>query len=451
MLFRSKTSGIFPVIIMLLGLTPFCRAQEIKSIIPAAQPAISAISAGDTAWLLGCTALVLLMTPGLACFYGGLVRRKNVLGTMMQSMAAMALIGVLWVVAGYTLAFGPDCGHLIGSLKYFLLSGVGGNPDPFYAPTTPHLAFMAYQGMFAIITPALIGGAVAERMKFSSFFWFMGLWTLLVYIPLAHWVWADGGWLAKMGVMDFAGGMVVHISSGFSALVACLMLGKRQDFPREQIIPHNLPMVLLGGGILWFGWFGFNAGSALAANGVAASAFVATHTSAAAGALTWMFVDWKRFGKPTALGTVSGAVAGLGAITPASGFVTPASALVIGTIASLACATFVTWRTRRAIDDSLDTFGVHGIGGTIGTILAGVFGTRVVNDFFKGGPVGLVDGNPRQVWVQIVGVAVTYIYAGVLTFIILKVLDAFGGIRMNSLDESMGLDQSQHGEEGYTF
>jgi Amt family ammonium transporter len=416
----------------------------------AAEPAASAtpaINSGDTAWMLVCTGLVLLMTPGLACFYGGLVRRKNVLGTMMQSFAAMALIGVLWVLCGYTLAFGPTVGGWIGGLKYLGLRGVGGAPHPFYAPTTPHLVFMAYQGMFAIITPALIGGAVAERMKFSAFFWFMALWSLLVYCPLAHWVWADGGWLMKMGVLDFAGGTVVHISCGVAALVACLTMGRRADFPSTPIIPHSLPLVLIGGGLLWFGWFGFNGGSAYAANGIAAGALVATHVAAAAGALAWMVHDWVRFGKPTALGMISGSVAGLGSITPASGFVTPVCAMAIGAVASIACANFVQWRNRKKIDDSLDTYGVHGIGGTIGTLLAGVLAMKSVNPAGS----GLIDGNGRQVVVQLVAIVATYVFVGVLTFVILKFLDLTVGLRVDDDAEAIGLDQTQHGEEAYTM
>ena len=450
MMFAMKDKRLIPALLLsalLAGVAALAGAQELA---PAAAPAAPAakIDTGDTAWLLGSAALVLLMTPGLACFYGGLVRRKNVLGTMMQSFAAMAMVGVLWIVGGYSLAFGPDHKHLIGDLSWFLMNGVGQAPHSFYAPTTPHLAFMVYQGMFAIITPALIGGAVAERMKFSAYFWFITLWSLLVYAPLAHWVWSPEGWLFKMGALDFAGGTVVHISSGISALVACLLLGRRRDFPREPIIPHNLTLVLLGGGLLWFGWFGFNAGSACAANGLAASALVATHTSAAAAALTWMFHDWVRFGKPTALGTVSGAVAGLVGITPAAGFVSPGSAIIIGMLTALVCANFVHWRTRRGIDDSLDAYGVHGIGGTVGALLTGVFAVAAVNAAGK----GLIDGNPRQLWVQFLSVVVTYAFAGLMTLIILKVVGLFtGGLRVSLEDEVNGLDQSQHGEEGYTF
>ena len=449
-LFRPHTLALC---ILALALTWGGRAaaQEITPMaapaaVPHAAPAVQAISAGDTAWLLGCTGLVLLMTPGLAAFYGGLVRRKNVLGTMMQSFAAMGLIGILWMVCGYTLSFGPTHGGWIGGFKYLFLKGVTGAPHSVYAPTTPHMAFMAYQGMFAIITPALIVGAVAERMKFSAYFWFIALWSLLVYFPLCHWVWADGGWMAKLGVLDFAGGVVVHISCGVAALVACLMMRRRVDFPREPIIPHNLPLVLLGGGLLWFGWFGFNAGSAYAANGLAASTLVATHVSAAAGLLTWMLHDWIRFGKPTALGAISGSVAGLGSITPASGFVNPVCAAIIGTIAALCCANFVLWRTRRAIDDSLDTFGVHGIGGTLGTLLAGVFATSSINK-----ASGLIDGNAHQVVVQLIAIVVTYAFVGAVTFVILKGLDLTVGLCLSKDEEAIGMDQSLHGEEGYTF
>ena len=444
---NKKTLFALGLALAALGLAAHASAQEIK---PAAAPVaapVATINSGDTAWMLGCTGLVLLMTPGLACFYGGLVRRKNVLGTMMQSFAAMGLIAVMWVLFGYTLSFGPSHGGLIGGFKYLGLLGVGAEPHPVYANTTPHLAFMAYQGMFAIITPALIGGAVAERMKFSAYFWFIGLWALLVYFPLCHWVWADGGWLAKLGVLDFAGGAVVHISCGVAALVACLVMGRRVDFPREPIIPHNLPLVLIGGGLLWFGWFGFNAGSAYKADGIAAAALVATHSSAAAGALTWLIHDWVRFGKPTALGTISGAVAGLGSITPASGFVNPLCAMAIGTVASLACANFVHWRNRRGIDDSLDTFGVHGVGGTIGTILAGVFALRTVNSAGR----GWIDGNFHQVKVQLMAIVVTYVFVGIATWAILKVLELTVGLRMIGDEEAMGMDQSQHGEEGYTW
>jgi Amt family ammonium transporter len=402
-----------------------------------AQDAPPAIDTGDTAWMLASAALVLLMTPGLAFFYGGLVRSKNVLGTMMQSFVAIAAIGVLWPVIGYTLAFGGDVKGLIGGLDYLFLRGVGMEPNG----TIPHLVFMTFQGMFAIITPALIAGSIAERMKFKAYLAFIILWVIFVYCPLCHWVWG-GGWMAAKGSLDFAGGTVVHISSGVSGLVACLVLGRRKDFPREPIIPHNVPFVVLGGGLLWFGWFGFNAGSALAANGQAANAFVATHISAAAGALAWMMHDWFRFGKPTAVGTVSGAVAGLVGITPACGFVPPMAGIAIGVAAGTVCAMFVHWRTHRGIDDSLDAFGVHGIGGTVGAVLTGVFART---EF-------LIDaGRAAQVFGQIVDVVVTYLFAGIVALILLKAIDMTIGLRVEDDHEQVGLDQTQHGESGYSI
>ncbi len=413
-----------------------------------AQETAPAISAGDTAWVLISTGLVLLMTPGLAFFYGGLVRTKNVLGTMMQSIAAMGVIGVLWFLGVYSLCFGPDLGGLIGNLRFALLLGVDGAANPAYSKTIPHLAFMAYQGMFAIITPALIGGAVAERMKFKSYLWFIALWIILVYAPVCHWIWGDGGWMRKLGVLDFAGGTVVHISSGVSALVACLLMGKRREFPREPILPHNLPFVVLGGGLLWFGWFGFNGGSSLAADSLACHALVATHISAAAAAVTWMFHDWIHYGKPTALGTVSGAVAGLAGVTQAAGYVAPWAAFLIGIASALCCASFVRWRTHKGIDDSLDAFGVHGISGTLGAILTGIFASAVVNPSIGFG--GLIEGHPGRIVTQLMAVAVTYLYAGGVTFFILKVLDGTLGLRVRDEDEMLGLDQTQHGEAGYS-
>ncbi|MBI1785810.1 ammonium transporter [Candidatus Sumerlaeota bacterium] len=422
---------------------------------PAAPPAEPKLDTGDTAWMLISTALVLFMTPGLAFFYGGLVRGKNVLGTMMQSLAAMAVIGVLWVIATYSLAFGPDIGHVIGDpTRWVLLNGVApdkANAD--YAATIPHILFMMYQGMFAIITPALIGGSIAERMKFKSWMLFMILWHLVVYCPLAHMVWGFNGLLGiapgkapQVGALDFAGGTVVHISSGVSALVACLVMGKRREFPRQAILPHNIPFAVLGAGMLWFGWFGFNAGSALASNGLAASAFVNTNSAAAAAALTWLLMDWIRFGKPTAVGTISGGVAGLVGVTPAAGFVTPGGALLIGVITAICCASFVHWRTHRGLDDSLDAFGVHGVGGTIGAILTGVFATKSINSLGS----GLVDGNGKQVVSQLIAVALTYVLAGVASFVILNLLKATTGLRVSDDEESMGLDQTQHGETAYT-
>ncbi len=411
--------------------------------IPAAQAANeAAINSGDTAFLLVSAALVMLMTPGLALFYGGMVRRKNVLATIMHSFTAIAIISLQWVLWGYSLAFGPDIRGLIGSLAWVGLHEVGTAPYPTYSATVPHQVFMIYQCMFAIITPALISGAMAERMNFKAYLLFMLLWATFVYDPVAHWVWGDGGWLKKLGALDFAGGTVVHLISGVTALTAALMLGRRSGWPREAIMPHNLPFTVLGAGILWFGWFGFNAGSALAAGELSATAFVATHTAAAAAALTWMLLDWAGFGKPTALGTASGAVAGLVAITPAAGFVTPLSAILIGCAGGAACRQVVVWRTRRGIDDSLDAFGVHGVGGMTGALLTGVFASV--------GASGLIAGNVWQAVIQLVGVVATAAYALGVSFIILKALDATVGLRVSEREEMEGLDLSQHGEAGYT-
>jgi Amt family ammonium transporter len=406
------------------------------------------IDTGDTAWVLMSIALVMLMTPGLALFYGGLVRRKNVLSTIMQSIFILALVSVTWVLFGFTLAFGTDVNGwgIIGGLDFIGLHGIGKDPIS-YAPTIPASAYMAFQMMFAIITPALITGAFAERKKFKAFVIFTLLWTLLVYSPIAHWVWGQGGWLNKLGAIDFAGGTVVHISSGVAALVAALVLGPRVRRESERFEPHDVRLAVIGAGLLWFGWFGFNGGSAYAANGIAAGALVATHVAAAAGALAWMVHDWVRFGKPTALGMISGSVAGLGSITPASGFVTPVCAMAIGAVASIACANFVQWRNRKKIDDSLDTYGVHGIGGTIGTLLAGVLAMKSVNPAGS----GLIDGNGRQVVVQLVAIVATYVFVGVLTFVILKFLDLTVGLRVDDDAEAIGLDQTQHGEEAYTM
>jgi Amt family ammonium transporter len=410
-------------------------------------PTEGAISAGDTAWMLISTGLVMLMTPGLAFFYGGLVRSKNVLGTMMQSLVALAVVSLVWMVVGYSLAFAPG-NAFIGGLDYAFMNNVGQTAGPI-ATTVPHLVFMIYQMMFAIITPALIGGAVAERIKFKAFVLFITIWIVAVYAPVAHWLWHPQGWLAQQGALDFAGGTVVHISSGVSALVACLVLGRREDFPGEPILPHNLPFVVLGGGLLWFGWFGFNAGSAGAANGIAASALVATHASAAAGAFAWMVHDWWRFGKPTALGTVSGAVAGLAGVTQAAGYVGPMPAIAIGVIISLFCASFVYWRTHKGIDDSLDAFGVHGISGTLGAVLTGLFASKAINAGIS--EEGWVHGGHKLLGVQCQGMIATYIYAGVVTFVILKALEATVGLRICAEDERLGLDQSQHGEAGYSL
>lgn len=413
---------------------------------PSSAQGPSAIDAGDTAFILACAALVMLMTPGLALFYGGMVRRKNVLGTIMQSFIAVALISLQWILWGYSLAFGPGSGFFFGGLEWIGLRGVGLDAGP-YAATIPHQLFMVYQGMFAVITPALISGAFAERKKFSAYIVFMVLWATFVYDPICHWVWG-GGWLAKLGALDFAGGTVVHISSGVSALVAALVLGRRRNLEHEPSLPHNLTMTLLGTGLLWFGWFGFNAGSALSAGPVAVVAFVTTNTAAAAAALTWMFAEWKLRGKPTALGFASGAVAGLVGITPAAGFVTPMGAIGIGVSVALVCCFFVTKKERLGYDDSLDAFGVHGIGGTWGALATGLLATTMVND---AGANGLFYGNPSQLWVQFVGVAATWVYAAIATLVLLKVLDKAMGLRVSEEDEEEGLDVAVHGESGYMF
>jgi Amt family ammonium transporter len=422
----------------------------------------AAQSAGDNAWMLVSAALVLMMTgPGLALFYGGLVRRKNVLGTMMHSFVLMAVVTVLWAVYGYSLAFGQG-NAFVGGFQYLFLHGVGNAPNTDYAATIPQQTFMVYQLMFAIITPALISGAFAERMKFSAMLLFTVLWSTIVYFPMAHMVWGKGGFLnAALGgavpCLDFAGGTVVHITSGVSALVCALYLGKRIGFPKEPMKPHNLVLSTVGACLLWVGWFGFNAGSALAASGLATSAFVATHFGAAAAALGWMLAEWWRMGKPSILGAISGCVAGLVAITPASGFVKPFPALLIGFIAGVFCFFMVTAvKSMFGYDDTLDAFGVHGAGGTIGALLTGVFATNAVNDAFKDSagnllPLGLVDGHGAQVLNQFIGVLISFGLAIVGTIVILKIVDALLGVRVSSEDEIEGLDLSMHGEEGYTL
>jgi Amt family ammonium transporter len=400
------------------------------------------INSGDTAWVLASAALVMLMTPGLALFYGGLVRRKNVLSTIMHSIFILALVSVTWVLFGFTLAFGPDVNGwgIIGGLDYIGLHGVGQEPLS-YAPTIPGEAYMAFQMMFAVITPALITGAFAERKRFKAFIIFSLLWTIFVYSPIAHWVWGQGGWLAKMGTLDFAGGTVVHISSGVAALVAALVLGPRVRSESDRFEPHDIRLTVLGAGLLWFGWFGFNGGSALAANGLAASAFVVTNTAAAMAALTWLTMSWLHKGTPSVVGAVAGCVAGLVAITPASGFVDPSAAILIGFAAGVICYSAILLRERLKVDDALDVWAVHGVGGTVGAILTGVFAVAAVN-----GARGLVDGNPGQVGVQLVAVAATWIYSGAVTFVILKLVDLFVGLRVEETEEEAGLDASQHGE-----
>jgi Amt family ammonium transporter len=415
---------------------------------PAAAPA-SKIDKGDTAWMLTSSALVLLMTaPGLALFYAGMVRQKNALATLMHSFIIMALISIQWVLWGYSLAFGPDKGGIIGGLEWVGLRGVGTEPFDVYSKTIPHQVFMLFQMMFAIITPALITGTFAERKKFSSFILFTLLWATFVYDPLAHWVWGDGGWLKKLGALDFAGGTVVHISSGVSALVCALMIGRRRGYGHQPMQPHNLPFTVMGAGLLWFGWFGFNAGSALEANGLAASAFVATNTGAAAAALGWMFTEWMSRGKPTVLGAASGAVAGLVAITPASGYVGPVASILIGGLAGVFCYTACNFKSKLGYDDSLDVVGVHGVGGTWGAIATGLFATKTVNE---AGGDGLFYGNPAQLGTQVVAVLATVALAVVMTTIILKVVDALVGLRVSEEEEVAGLDLSQHSETAYAL
>jgi ammonium transporter, Amt family len=406
------------------------------------------VNTGDTAFILVSAALVMFMTPGLALFYGGMVRNKNVLATIMQSYVIICLVSVTWTLWGYSLSFGPDVGGVIGNLSWFALRDVGLTPSADYATTVPHLAFMVFQLMFAIITPALITGAFAERMKFKTFLVFMILWSTLVYSPLAHWVWGSGGWLAKMGALDFAGGTVVHISSGVSALAAVLVIAKRRGHGKEQFIPHNVPMTVTGAAILWFGWFGFNAGSALTSGGLAASAFVATHIAAAAAGLTWLITEWIHRGKPTTLGAASGSVAGLVAITPASGFVGPVSALIIGGVAGTLCYLGVMAKAKFGYDDSLDVVGIHGVGGTWGALATGLFATAAVNE---AGKDGLFFGNPAQLWIQFVSVVTTWVFAFVMTIIILKVLDATMGLKVTDEDEVRGLDITQHSETAYNL
>jgi Amt family ammonium transporter len=411
-------------------------------------PATPTIDSGDTAFMLVSAALVMLMTPGLAFFYGGMVRGKNVLGTMMQSFMALAIISVQWIVIGYSLGFGPDKGHVVGGLEWIGLRGVGMTPNPDYAATIPHQTYMIYQCMFAVITPALITGAIAERMKFKTYLVFMLLWATLVYDPIAHWVWGTGGWLHNMGALDFAGGTVVHVSSGVSALVAALMIGRRRGYPDEPMPPHNLPYTLLGTGLLWFGWFGFNAGSAVTAGASSTAAFVATHAAAASAAIGWMTMDWLVKGRPTALGAASGAVAGLVAITPASGYVGPLSAIVIGATAGCVCFLAVTLRARTTVDDSLDVFGVHGTGGTLGALMTGLFAQKAVN---AAGADGLFFGNAGLFGTQLVAVLATWVYSATVTFVLLKVLDATMGLRVNAAQEDEGLDVVEHGESAYAM
>jgi Amt family ammonium transporter len=403
------------------------------------------VNTGDTAWLLVSTALVILMTPAVALFYGGMVRRKNVLSTIMMSFAILALVSILWVLYGYTLGFGPDKGGVIGGLGWLGLMGVGQEPSSVYATTVPHLAFMMFQGAFAIITVALITGAVVERIKFSALLVFATLWLTLVYCPVAHWVWGSGGWLARLGVLDFAGGSVVHINAGVSALALALVLGPRRGFEERILMePNNIPYVVLGAALLWFGWFGFNAGSALTAGGLASNAFVTTNTAGAAAALTWMILAWIHR-RPSVLGVATGAVVGLAAITPASGFVQPLASIPIGIIAAMLSYYVMFWRSRAGkIDESLDVFACHGVGGTWGIIATGIFATAGV-----GGAKGLVDGNWLQVPIQLAAIVVIVVFAFGLTWLLAKLVDVTVGLRVSKEEETVGLDISQHGERAY--
>lgn len=430
---RPFTIGILGFVLLMTVMPSVVWAQE---------TAVPKIDSGDTAWIITSSALVMCMTlPGLALFYGGLVRNKNVLGTIMHSAIILCMISVTWILWGYSLAFAPDIGGIVGGLQWVGLHGVGLTPSPDYASTIPHQVFMVFQLMFAAITVALITGSFAERMNFKALLWFAVLWSTFIYSPLAHWVWG-GGWLGQMGALDFAGGAVVHISSGFAALVCALMLGKRKGYGVEPMPPHNLPMTVLGAGLLWFGWFGFNAGSALGANDVAAAAFVATHTAAAAGGFSWMMAEWVHRGKPTMLGVASGIISGLATITPGAGFVGPLSALLIGLVAGALCYIAVVWKVKVGYDDSLDVVGIHGVGGVTGILATGLFASI--------GAQGLFFGNPGQLGIQFIMVIVTILFAVVGTYVILKILDVTIGLRISDQDEEVGLDLSQHSERGYS-
>ncbi len=406
---------------------------------------MNSINTGDTAWLLVSTAMVMLMTPGLALFYGGMVQQKNVLSTFMHSFFALGLISLQWALFGYSLVFGTTHGGFVGGFDYALLSGVGVDPKD-STQTVPHILFMMYQGMFAVITPALISGAFAERLKFTAYCVFTLAWATLVYDPIAHWVWGPDGWLLKRGALDFAGGTVVHLSSGISALVVALVLGKRNGYPKARNPPHNLTMTVIGAGLLWFGWFGFNGGSALASNGLAALAFGNTHLAAAAGALSWSLVEMFKVGKVTMLGVASGLVAGLVGITPAAGFVSPMAAIMIGFAAGAVCFGGVMLKDRFKYDDSLDAFGVHGVGGMAGALLTGVFARKLWN---PAGADGAVTGNWSLLGVQALGVVAAAAYAAGVTFVLLKIIDKTMGLRVTSDEEREGLDPALHGESGY--
>lgn len=440
----GKVLKVFNFLVMLMLFPVLVFAEEAATAAPAAAAPLL-VNSGDTAWMMISTALVMLMTPGLGLFYAGMVRSKNVLGTILHSFIMLCLVSVIWVLWGYSLSFGTDIGGYIGGLGWFGLNGVGFEPST-YAPTIPHLVFMMYQGMFAAITPALITGAFAERMKFSALLIFSTIWLTIVYAPICHWVWG-GGWISKqLSTLDFAGGTVVHINSAMAALAAIIVMGRRRGFGSEPMMPHNLPMTILGAALLWFGWFGFNAGSALSSGGLAALAFVTTNTATAAAGLGWMVVEWSHRGKPTALGAVSGAVAGLVAITPAAGFVSPMSAIIIGFVAGGLCYMAVNLKSKTGLDDSLDVIGVHGVGGTWGAIATGLFASKLLN---SSGHDGLFNGNPQLVVDQLIAILSTYAYVFVVSFILFKILDKTIGLRITDEEEATGLDLSMHGESAY--
>jgi len=433
---------------VIIGLLLICQAAFAGEE-GAATPAKAAIDTGDTSWLLMSTALVMLMTPGLAFFYGGLVRRKNMLSVLMQCFMILCIISIQWIVCGYSLSFGADKGSFIGGLEWLFLRGVGMEANPTYAGTIPHQLFMMFQMMFAVITPALIIGAFAERMKFSSFCVFSLLWATIVYDPITHWIWGNGGFLKDWGALDFAGGAVVHINAGMTALAAALVLGKRKGYPSRISPPHNLPFAVLGAGLLWFGWFGFNAGSALKSGALAGSAFTATHIAGAIAGVVWAILDWLKFKKPTTLGIITGIIAGLAAVTPASGFVTPAGALWIGLGSGVLGWLVVTYlKGSLGYDDSLDAFSVHGIGGIWGVIATGIWATKMVN---PDGADGLLYGNPAQLWIQIKVVAITAAYSFVVGIVLLKLIDVVMKLRVSENEERVGLDLTQHREAAYTM
>ena len=432
-----------------LGGAGFLALMGASKLALAADAVAPVINTGDTAWVLLSAALVFLMTPGLAFFYGGLVRKKNMLSVLMQCFMLMCVITLQWVMFGYSLSFGPDIKGIIGSLSWAGLHGVGITPYVDYSATVPHQAFMIYQAMFAIITPGLILGAFAERMKFSAFVVFSLLWATFVYDPVCHWVWGVGGFLRNSGALDFAGGTVVHINAGVAALVCAIVLGKRKGYPSHMSPPHNLPFAVLGAGLLWFGWFGFNGGSALGANGLATSALVATHVAAAAAGLTWSFLEWKISSKPTMLGMITGAVGGLVAITPAAGFVGPIDAIWIGVGVSVICFFFVTVvKTKFGYDDSLDAFGVHGVGGIWGALATGLWASKDIN---PAGNNGLFYGNPGLFLIQLKAVVITIVYSFIVSWVLLKIVDAVMGLRVSEDEERIGLDLTQHRESAYTM